>query len=242
VSRGSVAALFAIGCGEPLYAGSDIVWIATHERGDLAEWSGVDANAGTVEASRDAAHGGQYSAKLTRDAVSAESGPGLFRDVRGYGALYYAAWFLIPAQYATASRWTIVKFRLRDSVSGADPAEGFDLDLRALPDGDYVLSAFDHNQDYLQAPIALPAPIVRVKSWFQLEVLYRPSANADGGIVVWLDGRPVYRLEHHPTAADGAFFSPCNVALDLTPSPAALYVDDAAVSLTRITPDGVLRR
>ena len=52
----------------------------------------------------------------------------------------------------------------------------------------------------------------------------------------------MYRLVNHPTAADGAYFSPCNIALELTPSPSALYVDDAAVSLTRISPEGWLRR
>src|SRR4029453_9691613 len=92
VSHGALA-LLAIGCGEPLYAGSDVVWVATHERGDLAEWSadarggsfaGVAANpAGIVEVSREAARSGEFSAKLTRNAVAAETGPGLFRDVRG---------------------------------------------------------------------------------------------------------------------------------------------------------------
>jgi hypothetical protein len=231
--------LLATGCGDPLYAGSDVIWFADHEGADLAEWNGsytgIDAQpAGTVEASADVARRGRYSAKLTRDAVAAESGPGLYRDVRGYPTAYYAAWFLIPEPYATPSRWTIFKFRLGE-------AEGFDLDLRALPDGDFVLSAFDHDQDHLQEPIALPTPIVRVGRWFQLEVRYQSSAGA-GSIVVWLDGRQVYRLDDHPTAADGAYLSPCNVALELSPSPSTLYVDEAVASLSRITPDGSLPR
>jgi hypothetical protein len=237
---------------DPIYVGSDVVWLAMHENADLAEWTaenrggsylGVDANvAGSVELSTDVAHSGSYSVKLTRSAVDAENGPGLFRDVRGLDAAYYAAWFLIPQPYAARSRWTITKFRLRDAASDAAPAEGLDLDLRKLPDGDYVLSAFDHDQDYLQQPIAVPPPIVRTGRWFQLEVFYRSTGDRSGEVIVWLDGIEVYRLINHPTAADGAYFSPCNVALELTPSPAALYVDDAAVSLTRISPEGQLRR
>jgi len=244
-----VAAL--AGC-DPIYAGSDVLWIATHENGDLTEWNadneggsyaGVDSSvAGAVEVSAENAHSGKYAAKLIRSAVAEESGPGLFRDVRGHGAAYYAAWFLIPEAYAAGSRWTITKFRLRDTASIEAPAEGLDLDLRNLPDGDYVLSVFDHDQEYLQQPIALPTPIVRAGRWFHLEVFYRSSGDRNGEVIVWLDGSEAYRLNGHPTVADGAYFTPCNVALELTPSPAALYVDDAAVSLTRISPEGLLRR
>jgi hypothetical protein len=239
------------GC-DPIYAGSDVLWIATHESGDLAEWnadngggsySGVDVSqAGTVESSTESTHSGAYAAKLTRSAIAEESGPGLFRDVRGQAAAYYAAWFLIPEAYVAGSRWTITKFRLRDTASSASPAEGLDLDLRNLPDGDYVLSVFDHDQEYLQQPIAVPTPIVRAGRWFHLEVFYRATGDRTGEVIVWLDGNEAYRLNDHPTAAGGAYFSPCNVARELTPSPAALYVDDAAVSLTRITPEGLLRR
>jgi hypothetical protein len=240
-----------LGC-DPIYAGSDVIWLATHESGDLSEWNeenaggsylGVDTNAaGAVEASTEFAHSGAYSAKLTRASATEETGPGLFRDVRGQGSAYYAAWFMIPQAYAAGSRWTIVKFRLRDTASSAAPAEGLDLDLRNLPGGDYVLSVFDHDQEYLQEPIAIPTPIVRAKSWFHLEAFYRSTGDKSGEVIVWLDGSEVYRLNDHPTSADGAYFSPCNVALELAPSPATLYVDDAAVSLTRISPAGLLRR
>jgi hypothetical protein len=146
------AALLATGCGDPLDAGSDVIWIATHEAGDVTEWGGSytgvdDQPGGTVEASTDVAHGGRYSAKLTRIAVAAETRRGLFRDVLGHPLAYYAAWFFVPERYATPSRWTIFKFRLGE-------AEGFDLDLRALPDGDFVLSVFDHDQAFLLEPLA----------------------------------------------------------------------------------------
>ena len=128
---------------------------------------GVDANtAGSVEVSTDVAHSGSYSVKLTRTVADAETGPGLFRDVRGHDAAYYAAWFLVPEPFVARSRWTITKFRLRDAASNAAPAEGLDLDLRNLPDGDYVLSIFDHDQDYLQTPIAVPTPIIRAGAGF----------------------------------------------------------------------------
>ena len=246
-----LAAPACAGC-DPIYAGSDVLWIGTHESGDLAEWNadnaggsylGADSStAGTVEVSAEAARSGNYSAKLIRSGVAEENGPGLFRDVRGHSAAFYAAWFLVPEVYSAGSRWTITKFRLRDPASGAALAEGLDLDLRNLPDGDYVLSVFDHDQDYLQQPIAVPTPIVRVGRWFHLEVFYRATGDRTGEVIVWLDGTEAYRLLDHPTAADGAYFTPCNVALELTPSPAALYVDDAAVSLTRISPEGLLRR
>ena len=229
-----------------------MIWTATHEGGNLNEWTedarggsypepAVAGTDGTAEISGDFARSGALSLKLTRPAVGTETGPGAYRDLRGRNRAHYASWFLVPEQQRPASRWTIMKFRLRDPSSADPPAEGLDLDLRSLPGGGYVLSVFDHDSSYLQEPIAVPPPVVEVGRWFHVEVLYR-SAGSAGAVAVWLDGRKVYDLMPHPTTADGAYFTPCNIGLDLGPSPVSVYVDDASISLTRVTPSGLLRR
>jgi hypothetical protein len=239
-----------IGCGDPLYLGSDVVWLAAHEDGTLDEWSeassggadldlGGSGTPGTAEPSSEFARSGAYSVKLTRSALDAETGPALYRELGALNAAYYASWFLVPEGQHPASRWTIMKFRLRGASSPGSLAEGLDLDLRAVPEGGYVLSVFDHDDQFLQEPIAAPPPLVQGGRWFHLEVFYR-SANRDGGVMVWLDGREVYALAPHPTSAQGAYFMTCNVAIDSVE--ASVYVDDASISLSRVTPDGLLKR
>lgn len=243
-----LSALVVAGCGDPLYLGSDVLWFADHESGDLADWelddgggSYVDAYENstehTVAASSTFAHSGRYSILLTRQEVSEDSGPGLFRDRELPRDAYYSAWYFVPVQVTTVSAWTIMKFRALNA--GDQLGEGLDLNLRSLPGGDFVLYVFDHDNAYLQAPVADPPPIVRPGGWFHVEARFKVGAQPDGAVEVWLDGRKVYRLTNRTTVgAQGLYFTPCNIALDVEPSPTELYVDDAAISASRFTPDG----
>jgi hypothetical protein len=249
-----LGALLGVGCGDPLYLGSDVIWSANHESRDLGEWE-RDAGGGTyvdaygeadthaVVLASDAAHAGGFAAKLTRQSVDGVSGPGLFRDAELPEDAYYSAWYLVPAQYETISGWAIMKFRSKNPDDPAQLGEGLDLNLRSLPGGDYVLYVFDHDRNYLEAPVADPPPIVQVGRWFHLEVRLRVGASPRGAIDVWFDGRKTYELSNRTTAGtQGLYFSPCNITADVTPAPTSLYVDDVAISLERFTPTGTSPR
>ncbi len=242
----STAVLLLVGCGEPLYVGSDVLWFADHESGDLSAWQADTAggselvgDGGAIELTSGIAHGGNYSVKLSNTTVGMDSGVLLWRGGALPQRAYYSVWLMIPDQVWTASYWTIVKFR---STSGADPnIEGLELRLRSLPAGGYVLYVFDHDRRYLQTPIANPPPLVQPGRWFQLTLFLAQATDPTGRMTVWLDGRETYDLERRTTLhGDALNFAISNIAEQLDPASGILYADDAAVSLSPITPDSVI--
>jgi hypothetical protein len=245
------AGLLTQGSCDPLYLGSDVLWSATHEDGDVTEWeldsgggSYVDAYAvaenHAITLTPDPVHRGQFAAKLTREAIDAGSGPGLYRDAALPNDAYYSAWYFVPEQYTTRTSWTITKFRGKNPDAPGQLGEGVDLNLRGLPGGDYVLVVFDHDRSYLEAPISDPPPIVRVGRWFHVETRFRVGTNHDGAVEIWLDGNKRYELLNRTTVgANGLYYTACNIVSEITPAPMSLYVDDAAISLERVTPSGM---
>jgi hypothetical protein len=242
--------LLAGGCGEPLALGSDLIWSADHEGGDLGDWS-LESRGGahpgpesgsSIEISSERARRGSYSVKLTRPAVGADAGPLLFRELGGARA-YYSAWYSLPSAPQSISYWTIAQFRAQPASDPDAAPHGVNLNLKVLPGGQMVLVAFDNDEAQLQAPLADPTPFVPIGGWFHVEALYENGGAAPGRLTVWLDGTRVYEM---PTGAlvggadSVAYYMPCNVAKDLGPEPAVIFVDDVAISAVRVTPDGVL--
>ncbi len=233
-----LAVLFTACGGDPLYVGSDVVWHADHESGDLSAWqadaaggSELVGDGGGFELTTEAAHGGSYSLKLTNTTANLDAGVLVWRG----GALphdaYYSAWFMIPAQYWTSSYWTIVKFRSRTADA---TTEGLELRLRSLPGGGYVLYVFDHDRRYLQTPIADPAPIVEPGAWFKLTFFLAQATDPTGRLTVWLGDKELYDLERRATLKGTELnFAVSNIAELLDPSSGTLYVDDAMISLSR---------
>ena len=236
--------LAVAGCGAPVDLGSDLIFTAEHERGDLAEWlageaGGVTGDAdGAVALSTDFARRGRYSVKLTATSRG-DDGPTLFRELSAERA-FYSAWYYLPKAYDTVSYWTIQQFESRASDGDAVSA-GLDLRLRTLPGGEVVLYVFHHEREYLQWPLADPPPYVPVGRWFQLESELVARTDATGALRVWLDGELVYAIEGRPTVkSETVRFAPSSLASDIGPAPVELFVDDVAISHTRVTPDGVL--
>lgn len=254
--RAGIALLFAslcVACGESVYVGSDIIWSARHESGDLTEWSlgaggaggagNLGADEGTLSVERDYAHTGLFGVKLAKDvdtsSIARGGGPRLVKtDVPAQA--YYSAWYLVPAAYQTRSYWTIMQFD-SSAASNAVFDRGVNLQLRSLPEGGLVLQVLFHNEAYLMAPLANPPPLVPVHRWFHLEVLFRAASDATGKLVVWLDGKRVYDLGGRPTIPPGTLeFMVSSLLFDVEPSPVELYVDDVVISRTRTTPGGKL--
>lgn len=244
-----VAALLTA-CGEGVYVGSDIIWSARHESGDLTEWTlgaagdtGMGEDEGTISAVRDYAHSGRFAAKLSKtvdtSSIARGGGPRLVRTGVPEQA-FYSAWYLVPEAYQTHSYWTIMQFDSPNMVNVVFD-RGVNLQLRSLPDGSLVLQALFHNEAYLLAPLAYPVPEVPIGRWFHVEAEFRAATDATGKMVVWLDGRRIYELGGRPTvAADSLEFMVSSMLFDAEPSPVELYVDDVVISRSRSTPSGRL--
>jgi len=234
-------------CSPMLDLGSNVLWATDHESGELDGWyengqGGLLMDSGEI--AEGPAHSGQYSLKLTDFALSDIKGPGVYRELQSPPDAYYSIWYYLPRLYETKSQWTIQKFRSRldSDPTDSDPTEtshGHDLNLRTLPGGQVILYVYSHDPAYLQAPLADPPAFVPVDTWFHVEVFYSPRTDETGRISIWLDDRLVYDLrDRRTTGSDDVLWNPCNIGKDVQPSPPVVYLDDAAISLVRVTRNG----
>lgn len=246
VSVATLILSLAAACTDTLPLGSNIIWSANHESGDVSEWSS-DNQGGTYVTDSgsnytvvsEQAHTGRFSVKLTSSANSPDVGAGLFRYLGSREEAYFSAWYYLPVNYQTISYWTIFRFQSSSPTNTTTSGLGSDLNLRSLPEGQIVLYVLQQRPDYLQWPIADPAPYVPVGSWFQIETLYRNATDSTGELKVWLDGVLVYDIENRITGlTDDFYWTPCNITSSMTPTPVHIYVDDAVISLNRVSVDG----
>jgi hypothetical protein len=256
---GLLIAGLAGGCSDPLELGSDLIWSADQESGNLEPWTldgsgeartprapdtdddpllpGKDSS---IEVSTQQAHSGRYSVKLVNPTGwdQDDDGPELYHVLGVQSDAYYSAWFFLPEAYRLEPQLTLMRLRSRDPGS-SEPFNGEELQLRSLSSGGYVLQVFSNNNGFLLEPIANPAPYVESGRWFQLEARFEPQSA--GRLRVWLDGTLAYDLMNRPGAIGSEqVLGVCNVAESAEPSPVVVFVDDVAVSLSRVSPSGKL--
>jgi len=249
--------LLACACSEPLHVGSDLLWTADTEVGSLEQWTASGSGeslapttgakapnpnqASSIEASTEAAHSGKYAVKLVNPTGWNDDfeGPELIHTAGTLADAYYSAWFLLPTAQRVDPYITVMRLRARGEDGSLNNGE--ELQLRSLPSGDYVVSVFHNNSSFLLEPVANPAPHVQADRWFQLEARY--EAQSGGRLRVWVDGTLYYDLTGRPGAAGPeVVLSVCNVGKASTPAntPVLLFVDDAAISSSRVGPAGTL--
>jgi hypothetical protein len=231
-----------------LDVGSDLLWTALFEGGDLGEWSSdggggaiafPDGGGNTVEVSSERAHHGAAAGKLTinagadgqqQNALLARSGE-LPREA------FYSAWYYLPRSVTVRTYWVIFKFQMQDSSTGN---QLYDLDLVNLPSGEMSLTLYDHRRG-AGVPLDMTDPVVPVGQWFHLEAFYRNAPDATGHATFWLDGRPIVDIAAQPMAPTSwVEWDACSVGEDLDPATAVIFVDDCAISRTRVGPTGTL--
>ncbi|HVZ87880.1 MAG TPA: heparin lyase I family protein [Polyangia bacterium] len=236
--------MIAAGCGPELDLGSDLLWFARHEGGNLAEWTGgnkggssADAPDTSIEVSTDYAHSGRYSVKLSNAAVSSYEEVSVWRLDQYPQAAFYSAWYYLPRAYQTAADWTIMQLRAPAATDPTSIDELMDVDLRSLPGGDLILSVYDHRQQYLRAPTPDPAVPVPIGAWFQVQTLFDYSSGPDGRFAVWLDDQLIYDLPRPYDLTGTVYFSACSISMALSPADSVIYVDDAAISRVPVGAD-----
>lgn len=234
-------------CSPRIELGSEILWSAQHETGDLSEWTengegGSAANppTTTVTATTEFAHGGTHSVKLTNAAVGDYDTSRVWRVASYPAEAYYSAWYYVPQAYAATPDWTIMQFRAPSSQDPSVISLLLDVDLRSLPGGEMILSIYDHRAPYLRSPTPATVMPVPVGRWFHVEALFRNFPDDRGRAIVWLDGQVNYDIQRPFGVNTTVYWSPCNSSYDLSPPDAAIYVDDAAISVVRLTPAGIL--
>lgn len=255
-----VAALLALvasggACSTHVDVGSSLLWFAQHETGDFGEWSAdwkggysADTPDTSVVISTDVAHSGTHSVKLTNGAPATQINgapppyetAALWRQDNFPQTAYYSAWYYLPQSYKTSTDWTIMQFRYPPNGDAGTNGLLVDVDLRSLANGDMILDIFDHRMQYLRSPTAEPALPVPIGAWFQIEVFYNDVGDDSGRFTLWLNGQLNYDIHRPFGPSSTTYWSPCSSTEGITPTPSDLYVDDAAVSLVQVGPNGAL--
>jgi hypothetical protein len=243
----TMLAALAIGCGTRLDVGSDLLWTGLFEGDNFGEWTG-DGDGGAlafpappnlVEVSSERVRHGGHAARLAIDAAAA--GDRASAVLTRYGTLpteaYYSAWYYLPRSITVGTYWVIFKFRQQNPPT---EDELYDLDLINLPSGEMSVRLYSHSRG---ADVALDVsdPVVPAGQWFQLEAFYRNAQDATGRLIFWLNGRQIVDIANQPMApTPWVEWNACSIGENLTPSTAVLYVDDCAVSRSRVGPAGII--
>jgi hypothetical protein len=247
---GAVAGAMA-GCGGRADVGSDVLWSSTFETGSFSEWlnapggsvSAPPAPPNVAEVSADRVHRGGFAAKLTIEAGAGagQQSVGLSRKGSLPTEGYYSAWYYLPRSATVSGYWVLFKIRKRDVADDATTeGELFDVDLVSMPTGEMGLQLYDHRiQD--NVPSQVPDLVVPVGVWFQLEAFYRDAADDTGRFTVWFDGAEVFDTAGMATSSTAwVEWSVVSIGENLDPSTAVVYVDDCAVSRSRVGPVGLI--
>ena len=134
----------------------------------------------------------------------------------------------------------------------APPTHLLDLSLESMPPSEKLaLVLSDARHAYLTNAFPATVPAVPIGRWFQLECYYNNTPTSDGELRVWLDGQEVYDI-HRPMSTNAwVAFVPCSLVDDVVvgdggsagadASPElVIYIDDVAISWSRVGPDGLL--
>jgi hypothetical protein len=241
------AALAAPACGKNVYLGdigdasSSLLWRATFEPGDLSEWVG-DGQGGTYvanapappAAARGLAHNGQYAGLATFTGMTGTpSIDYLFRHQPSPPEAYYSAWFYIPSSFVVKGWLSVTHFRGSSTGDGNNLVPLWDVNLYPRPDGSLVAHLYNYTtMTNLEEVVPVPVPL---DTWVQFEVLLHKAADASGRVAVWQDGVLVVDWQAVISApTDWVEWDAGGSSDGVAPSPAVLYIDDAAISLARV--------
>ncbi len=245
-----------------VFAQSGVYWSANMETGgqDLSHWyfglnstttpccsegnpGGGVFNSGVASTgpSFDVAHGGTYSALLKISTPSNPTGgTRLFRWVepQTYSDLYYSAWYYFPQIYTPNGNpafWNVFQWKSKGTAEGDNPF--FILNVGNRPPGDTNPGAmffYLYNQNTATSYTPLAYINIPVAGWTHLQAHY-VCDPVSGHVTFWQDGTEIFDVSSVATRyADGdCQWSVNNYSNSLTPSPASIYVDDAAICSTQ---------
>jgi len=242
--------LCASACGEQLDVGSDLLWTARFEGDSFVEWTSVTGggtfiapSSNLVEPTSDRVHQGKHAAKvtITTPADGSQATANLVRSGNLPDEAFYSSWYYLPQTAQVGGYWVLMKFRMRTTAD--DPTsdtELYDIDLKSLASGEMALMIYDHSQGK-ELALSVTDPVVPAGgTWFQIEAFYRDASDATGRLTVWLDGKEVADVVK-PTGTPGwVEWDAGSVGESLTPQTVTVYVDDCAISRTRVGPAGRL--
>ena len=246
VLRAILLLVLLAGCGQSMDMGSDVLWTARFEGNNFLEWTSVagggyspPTNLGSMTVSNEHAHLSTYSANLTiyAPADMTQGNASFVRSGNLPMQAYYSAWYYLPRSVTVGVYWVIMKFRLRTVVD--DPTtdnELFDVNLKSLKDGGMSLRVYAHQgTGGGDLPLSVPSdPVVPVGDWFQIEAFYRVASDNSGRLTLWLDGTQILDKSGPTGPTPWVAWDVVSVAEVLSPETATIFIDDCAISNSRV--------
>ena len=243
------AAFVAAGCDRQVHlggigdGGASLLWTATFEPG-ISRNRLADGNGGTylenasvaASVTLDVAHRGQYAGRATvTPSMGMASLNYLYRVQPSPREAYYSAWFYIPSSFTVQSWLSLIHFRCSQTGDGNNLMGVWDLNVYPRADGSLVAHLYDYlTQTNHEQAIPTPVP---VDSWVHFEVFFRKASDATGRIALWQDGTLIVDAANVVTTqTDWVQWDAGGASNDVQPPLALVYVDDAAISLTRLGP------
>jgi hypothetical protein len=222
----------------------EILWWTDHETGDFSDWDQKggyhwSAQGGVTEivTRPNPTRSGQYSfrSSVTSPGTGTQSGAEASRSGGLPTEAYYSAWYYFPEAIVSTSYWLFFKFRSRtDPSDDTTTVNTWDLDVMTDSNGAMNLALYHHSNSDEQTAAALSIPIGR---WFQVEAFLRAVNDNTGRITIWFDGVQAFDIGGQATMPSPYIeWSVGGIAEVISPNPAAMYIDDAAVSTKRLGP------
>lgn len=231
------------GCG-PAVVGQDpdVIWWADHEAGDFSEWDTGgyhwSTEGGSTRIVTAVARSGRHSFESSVSSLEPgrQSGAQASRSGSLPTEAFYSAWFYLPERVSSTSYLVLTKFRSRsDPANSATIVNTWDIDILTDASGSMFPQLYDHaeTQGLWRTDFRIP-----VDRWFQIEVFLRAVNDDTGRITVWFDGELLFDVTGKATIPSSIFeWSVGSVAEEIAPSPAVIFIDDAAISKRRLGPD-----
>jgi len=247
----TVAAVALATCGcAPADLGQDpnILWWTDHETGDLTDWDRGGAHWAFTEGTLEIAtlpnptRSGKYSLKssVKTQAAGTQSAAQALRTGGLPTEAYYSAWYYFPALIINTNYWAFFQYRSR--TDAADDTTALNIwDLEVITDSNRAmyLSLYRHAFDSVQVNRwDVTTPSIPVGQWFQVEMFLRATNDSSGRLTVWFNGALIFDVSGQPTMPSSYIEWVVGGGTEvIDPSPAIMFIDDAAVSKRRLGPD-----
>ena len=230
------------GSDRPSPAPNDVIWFADHEDGSLGQWSSgscggqFNSGGGRSSVTDRVSRTGDYAAQATIANVNGDQGVRLFRwcESQRNDELYYSTWYYIPQQFNTvAGWWNIFQFKSKTPNTN-DPFFILNVGNRSNGGMHFYLYDWQRERSYTQNAMDIP-----VGRWFHVEVYYKSAGDNSGAITVWQDGVEIFDVQNVQTRYPNGDtqWALTNYTSRISPDPATIYLDDAAISRSRLGPE-----
>lgn len=226
-----------------------VLWSADFETDDLSQWN-ADREGGIYQESAlqtasiiaSPTHGGGHAAKITITPPS-NTMPCvnyIYRQAPTPPGVYYGVWVFLPHSYVVPEYLNLIHFAGSTTNDDSALVSIWDVDIQSQADGSlsaylfrFPVSNFTQGLRYDQS-VPIPMPIGQ---WVHFEVFFHRATTPIGAIAVWQDGVLIFDVAQVATApTDFVRWNVGGASATISPSPADVFIDDAAITTARLGP------